>query len=257
MKRAVSAIGVGALVLVQLAWSGVVRAEQTNPHLKEGIQLLKNMEDDRAVAALKKALSWPDNTPEIRAEIHLHLGIAHSNLVNRDAATASFRRALESDPQISLPGQTSPKIRRLFEQARAELEQERRSTPAPTPAPVQPAPPPPRDQPSHMGQYWPAWTALAVTVAAVTTGAILGALSSSAENEASDPALTYDEAKEHHDTAKSRALGANIMFGVGGAAAIATGVLFYVGYRKGERPARTAVIAPVNHGVVVQIGGTL
>jgi tetratricopeptide (TPR) repeat protein len=240
---------------VLLTFAGPVWA---NPELARGIKLLKNMEDAQAIEAFKKALNWADNTSKIRGQIYIHLGIAQSNQLKRDPAIESFRRALVEDPEIDLPERTSPKIRELFDRARVEIEKERTPLKPPTTAPVkppvaQPAPPPAPQQPSLFRRYRSAWIALGVAVGAASTGLALGVLSRRDEDKAADDSLTYDEAKKHHDRAKNRALGANIMFGLAGAGAVATGVLFYLGSRSGERPRTTAAFAPSQGGLVAQV----
>lgn len=226
-----------------------------NPHLAEGLRLLNEMEDTRALAALKRALDWPDNTPKLRAEIYLNIGIAHGNLLHRNAASESFRRALEQDPSITLPDRTSPKIKDLFQRVRAELQQQRSRPPAPPTAEPGPQPPPLPPATPASSPYLPAWIVAGVAGGSLVTAIVLGALSKSSSNNAEDISLTYDEAKAHHDKATRRALGANIMFGVAGAAAITSGVLFYLGYR-GKEKARTRVsVAAGPTGVLLRLQG--
>jgi tetratricopeptide (TPR) repeat protein len=241
-----------------LTHSGTAGAtEPKNSELSKGLNLLKNMEDADAIEAFKRALNWPGNTPKIRGQIYLHLGIAWSNQLKREAAVESFRRALVEDPKITLPGDTSPKIRQLFHRARVEIERERapaspqQTTTAASPPVEQPVQPQPR--PSLFRRYLWAWVGLGATVIAAGAGVTLGVLARDSEDRASDTSLTYDDAKAHHDRAQSRALGANIMFGVAGAAAVATGVLFYLGSRSGERPRTTAVLGPTPGGMMGQV----
>jgi len=103
---------------------------------------------------------------------------------------------------------------------------------------------------------WPAWVTLSLAVATGATGLGLG-LSARSENDAAgDLKLTYSQAQEHHDAAASRALGANICFGVAGALAITSGVLFYVG-RKSEKATTSAAVVPLPQGgAVLQVRGT-
>jgi tetratricopeptide (TPR) repeat protein len=226
-----------------------------NPHLAEGLRLLNEMEDARAIAALRRALDWPQNTPGLRAKIYLNIGIAHGNLLNREAASESFRRALAQDPSITPPERTSPKIKDLFQRVRAELKQ-RRSKPPPPPAEPGPQPPPPPPAPTPArSSYLPAWIAAGAAGGSLVTAIVLGALSRSAANNAEDISLTYDEAKAYHDKATHRALGANIMFGVAGAAAIASGVLFYLGYRNKEKARARVSLAADPTGVLLRVHG--
>ncbi len=107
---------------------------------------------------------------------------------------------------------------------------------------------------------WPAWTLAGLAVAAGATGLALGVV---ARNGASDAnasdgnglKLSTAEAQSKHDSASKMALGANILFGIAGAAAIASTVFFVVGYGERKPPPATAGVAPVPGGAVVQVSG--
>jgi len=248
-------LAICAAVLLLLA-APPARGAPTNSDFEEGVKLLKDMEDSRALEAFNQALQAPNLDRGLRARIHLHMGIAYGNLLNRAAATQSFRKALTDEPGIALPASTSPKIGKLFEQARLELQEEGHGTTPPPPPP----PPPPEDAPppggSGLERYVAALTVMGVAVAAGATGIALGALSRSAASTAADTSLTYGEAKAEHDAARQRALGANILFGITGAAAVTSGVLFYFAHRKGQQErATSAAILPGPSGVVLQLEG--
>ena len=94
-------------------------------------------------------------------------------------------------------------------------------------------------------------------VAALAAGGILGLQSKSDESDAlaaCPPGMCSPDgentANRDHQTAKRRALEANIAFGVGGAAVIAAGVVMYLDLRKhGERPNKSTAIE-----IVPQLG---
>jgi tetratricopeptide (TPR) repeat protein len=244
---------VAGLVFMQApaAWAG------TGPHFAEGLRLLKQFDYDGAAKAFREALDWPGNTRQDRAKVLIHLGIAQSNQTDYDAAEASFKKALAADPQVVLPQRTSPKIRALFEKVQLEAKE------APRPPPVVPQPEPPpatSPRPDEGGEEpaarpysakWPAWLTLGLAVAAGGAGAAMGALNLSEKSKAQDKALPFAEAQQHADRAASRGLAANVLLGVAGAAAVASGVLFYFGYRKHER-STSATIAPSGSGLMVQ-----
>ena len=263
--------GVAAAIAVLCGSASAEKPE--NPDLARGIELLRNMEDQKAVTALGKALVRPGNSQKVRAQIFVYIGIAQINQMDSDAALKSFRRAVGEDPNVNLPGQTSPKIRELFARVKREAAASRQS-PASTENKNEPAvgnhdettdaavkPPGARGlarKPPDRSwrRNWPAWTALGLTVAAAGAAVAFGALAKKAADRASSTRIPYDEAQEHHDRARAWALGTNITSGVAGAAAIATGVLFYLGYRAGrERPA-PVVLVPSRGGGMVQLRTT-
>lgn len=246
-----------ALLVVLLALPGTAWAG-AREDLERGKKLLRDMEDAKGLQVLEGALKAPGLDDALRAQLHLHIGIAQSNLMRRNEAVASFKAALKADPEIRPPELTSPKIKALFEQVRLEVQKEAaqskappRAKPAPRPAP-QPAPPPaPAPAPSRIN--WPAWGLLGVAAVAGGVGIAMGALSRSDANKAADLTMFYSQAKELHDRARTRATAANVLLAVGGAAAIASGVLFYLGFRKAERA--SAAIVPVDSGILVQVSG--
>ncbi|MBW2731268.1 MAG: hypothetical protein JRH20_02685 [Deltaproteobacteria bacterium] len=87
------------------------------------------------------------------------------------------------------------------------------------------------------GRYWMAWTATGLTVASLGGAITFGVVSSSSASDAESDTITQVEAWKHQDQAQRNATMANIFFGVSGALAIASGVLFYLEYRQdmGER----------------------
>lgn len=232
-----------ALLLLLAPGVGQAQGPPTSPELEEGLRLLRDMEDARALEALGLALERAGTDDRLRARIYLTMGIAHGNLLRRQAATEAFVNALRADPTITLPPRTSPKIEALFRRAREEVEQPAPAAVEPAPPPAPPAPAPPR-RPSFLRRHLPAIAVMGVAGGALVTGIVLGALSRSAANKAADIELTYDEAAAHHDTAKRRALGANVTFGIAGAAAVASGVLFYLSYRSERRAAAALIPGP-------------
>ena len=235
-----------ALLLLLVPGTGQAQAPPTSPGLEEGLRLLRDMEDARALEALGRALERAGADERLKARIYLNMGIAHGNLLKRQAATEAFVKALRADPSITLPPRTSPKIEALFRRARHEVEGARPAAGAgeTEPVAVTPPPPPPPREPSFTRRHLPALAVLGVAGGALITGIVLGALSRSAADRAADIELTYDEATDYHDQAKQRALGANITFGIAGAAAVASGVLFYLSYRSERRAAAALVPGP-------------
>jgi hypothetical protein len=250
------------LLLAALTIAGApAHAAEANPHLERGVKLLNDMEDAKALKELRHALTWPGASSAERAKVHVYIGIAQVNLLNLSAAKKSFRDALALDATAALPALTSPKIKDLFAEVRTELGIKPPPEPTPPPPETEPAsrevvpPPPPPPRPRRSTVNWPAWVTLGAAVAVGATGLALG-VSARSENEAAgDLKLTYSQAQEHHDAAAGRALGANICFGLTGALAITSGVLFYVGWKR-EKSTTTAAVVPLPQGgAVLQVRG--
>jgi tetratricopeptide (TPR) repeat protein len=234
-----------------------------NPHLKQGIKLLQEMENEKAIKSLRRALTWKRNKTHDLAQIHLHLGIAQFNLMQTRAARRSFEKAIELEPAIELPKRTAPKIQEIFDKLRPAAQPDPAKPQPPRPPPpstvsVEPPPPPPpvdtpavRKTPSSTN--WPAWATLGLAVAAGATAAGLAGGTVVENNRAADLSLGTREAEEHRDSAGKYALGANIMFGVAGAAALTSGVLFLVGWRKAQTANHVSVV-PTLGGAMVQVG---
>lgn len=249
------------------------RAEE-RPHLQRGIRLLGEMEDARALEAFQKALARPGNTANDRALIYFYIGVAHSNRFNEPAAEAHFRKALAEEAAFKPPEMTAPKIKTRFEQIRAaflaekarqeeqiQREEKKRPTKAQKMEPeigrkqavVVAAPVPARD--TEEGSInWPAWITLGGAVAAGVAGTVMAVQFSEENDKAADMKLRYPEAMAHHDRAESRGLAANILFAVAGAAAITSGVLFYLKWRK--RESATASVVPLRSGAMVHLETT-
>jgi tetratricopeptide (TPR) repeat protein len=240
--------------------------------LERGVELVTQAENARAIRVLRRALLRPASPAE-RARGHLYLGIARFNLLQTAAARRSFRTALELEPGIELPPDAAPKLRRFFARLRPPATV---APPAAAPATAPPRAPPasapragrqpgdrrslpaplePREtlRPARSARYAPAWLCLGLTVAATAAGVGLGAAASAENRAAEDPALTSNAADEHHRSAARYATGANVLFGVTGAAAVAGGVLLYLGWRRGQRAAAVSFSLPRGGGALVEI----
>lgn len=95
------------------------------------------------------------------------------------------------------------------------------------------------------GRYWHAWTAAGAGVAALGAAAVFGVFSRKANREAHD-ALTQPDAWTLQDEARKNALGANVMFAVGGAALVTSAILFYVEARQERREQRQRLQLGIN-----------
>lgn len=241
--------------------SAQARAEE-NADLQRGISLLNNMEDAKALEVFQQILAKPGLSEGDRVQAYLYKGIAHFNLLDKEAARAAFGEALKIYSEVSLPDMISPKIAEFFEEVRRQhrlrnkQQAAQKTTKAPTSRPIarsssSATPSPPKSK--RTGLRAGAFATLGLAVAAAGGGLAMGLLSRSEADKAEDLALSYAEAKDHHDRAKTDALVANILFGTAGAAAVASAVLLYFGYRSEGEP-RVSVL-PVDGGALMQVEG--
>ncbi|HUB09836.1 MAG TPA: hypothetical protein VMB50_22730 [Myxococcales bacterium] len=91
--------------------------------LEQGIRYFDSFEDGRAWAAFR-ALLQRSPPGQIAAEADLYLGFIALNASQPDTAKLEFRRALDANPVVELPPDTSPKIRLAFEAVRHQVEAE-------------------------------------------------------------------------------------------------------------------------------------
>ena len=236
---------------------------ETNPHLKQGRELLQNAEDERAQSAFQRALAWPHNSREQSVTAHLYLGIVHYNLMQRQQARQNFAAALKLRADAQLPHLTSPKIAALFEQVRNQLGAERaaqrareaaqkrsKTRGAASAAPPRPSTTSPsRTSPEGRRRLrWPVWTALGLAGASGLAGLVVGISARSLAEDANDLALTYPAAKALRDRAASRALAANILFGAAGAAALGSALLFWLSPSHGRADSPRLALMPEARG---------
>ena len=94
------------------------------------------------------------------------------------------------------------------------------------------------------------WTAAGVGLASLATATALGVLSQSREDDARELAVSGDPlgAEERFHEAEDFALGANILFGIGGAATAAAVVLVVLDLTADEPPPATPALACDGHG---------
>lgn len=263
LKNIAVAVVLGAVCIqASVAWS------KTGPHFEVGVKMLKQFEYKKALEAFEKALEWPGNTSKERALVLVYMGITQSNMDDYPAAEQSFKRAQATDPNVEPPKLTSPKIRAVFEKVRAEARATPRRTPrrATAPTPTQTSTPTPTipgedevdeeddeevdDRPTTIN--WPAWLTLGAAVVAGGVGAAMGGLNLSEKSKAENTKIPYNEAQDHADKASSYGVAANILLITAGAAAVTSGILFYLGYKKKKESAQAAIV-PTGSGVMVQV----
>ncbi len=201
-----------------------------NPYLEEAKQLYQDLEYERALEALKRALSSPGTRSPDLAEIHVLRGLCHLQLGRDESGRGAFRAALLASPQAQLPPLTSPKIRAVFEAERKALPPPPTVSPptpvAPQALPVAPLPTdPPPVEPAHV--RWPAFATLGLAVAVACVGGVFGSLAQDLSHEA-DRAPFADDHLRLSQKAQERASLANGLFGAAAGLTVVGGVFFFV-----------------------------
>ena len=134
-----------------------------------------------------------------------------------------------------------------------------------TMVPIPPPPPPPATvaetapPPQVSGRHWVAAVVTGgVALAAGAAGLALGAQANSLNNQtyqlcpnADVPCANASDANDKNDQARTRALEANIAFGVAGGAAVAAAVLWFMG-----RPTAVAVTPTAGNGAAIGLAGS-
>jgi len=98
-----------------------------------------------------------------------------------------------------------------------------------------------------------AWISLGLTAAAGATAGVLGGLALADKRALEDRTRGNDDWAELQDARESKALAADVLFGVAGAAAVATVVLFVVGALDEGEPAAAAAVTPVPGGAAASL----
>ena len=101
-------------------------------------------------------------------------------------------------------------------------------------------------------RYWAGWAAAGTAAVSLTAAAAFGVISSKA-NKSSREAELQVEAWQLRDKAKKNALGANVLFGLGAVAALASATLFYLEFREENRERRLS--GSVSMGLAFARGG--
>ena len=223
-----------ALAVLVLMAPGEARAE--NPYLKKAIQSYENFEYEEALRILQQAVEVPDSNKEEQAQVYLYMGLVRFTLGDPAQAEQDFKTALGLNYEIKPPTDTSPKIVSEFQRVKKTVPPPDVTDPGGGGGPdgggiviVKPVPTPPRKR------VW-TWVVLGVGAGALVGGGVFGYLASSAKADF-DNQEWADKADELKNTAESRALLANILFGVGGAGMAAALILFFT--EGADQPAAT------------------
>lgn len=157
-----------------------VAAAQLAPKASEVVELqkqararMRNIEYELAIPLLERALTSDLSRPQ-RAELQADLGISYANLGDTERARTAFEAALRANALLDLPVGTSPKIRKLFDELRAQGAQATAPAPSIIVAPSEPVGSLVKPIDFVMG---------GAVVAGVIAGVITGVISSNAAGE--------------------------------------------------------------------------
>jgi hypothetical protein len=145
---------------VGLAWSTLAlagpapskasrKAPETTSSLRRKAQAsMAGLDFEAALPLLQQLLARSEElSPKERAEVQVELGVTYVNLGRNVEAQRAFEAALDDDLQVAFPAGISPKIRQVFESARASRLPPPVATPRRPPPPDLKPPPPPAPAP--------------------------------------------------------------------------------------------------------------
>jgi hypothetical protein len=239
-----------AFLLVMFC-AGTALAE--NPYLPAAVRLYESFDYEAAMDQLNRARTFPGTTPQELVKIEMYTGLLKFELDDIEGARLAFRTALSLDPAANVPNGISPKVRAEWNSIKKQIakirvpenETKQPAAKAPQPAPAaapapqiivlapsKPAPPvnlapvesptsplvaslepePPRKSP---GPYF----VLGGAAVLAGAGGVFGMLSKSAESSGAAEPVQVKE-NDLYATAHSRAVVANVLYGVAAAAAV-------------------------------------
>lgn len=141
-----------SLLALFLALSSAAQAE--NPRLAAAIRLYQRAELDAATAELKAAEEQSKDEGDL-VQILIYRGLVFAETGQQQQMAESFKRALAMRPWADVPQETSPRLAKMFQDARREVwgspgikpwpkkaagHTDAAPKTEPTPAPAQPAP---------------------------------------------------------------------------------------------------------------------
>jgi tetratricopeptide (TPR) repeat protein len=149
------------LAAVLLAASAAAAAEQSssgaapvvtgNTHLAAAMRLYQKLDLDAALAELQLAEGGAKDNQDDMVQVLIYRGLIYSETGKLGEASDQFKRALAIRPWAEVPADTSPRIGKLFSEARRSLwgmasvkPPQKRIPPPPDPA-AAPVPPPALD----------------------------------------------------------------------------------------------------------------
>lgn len=129
------------LVLFLCSTSALAAAADPASLHKKARNRMKSLDFDAALPLLEQLKADTRVQPSQKAEVLVDLGITHVNLGQVEDAKRDFDDALELNEAAKPPASASPKVQRVFEEAK-EARHLRLHPPPPEPKPEPPPPPP-------------------------------------------------------------------------------------------------------------------
>lgn len=177
-------------------------------------------------------ISDPATDDELKLEAHLRAGLLQRIRGNDTAARLHFRYVLARDPDHQLPPDTTPKVTGFFELVREEVRMEQRALRNRPPSYDAGARAAPTEEPELPLLAWIAVGTGAVLLVgglgAAGGGAAFGGLALDAHDRAEGEPVQVAAADAYRER-DGAAFTANVLFGVGGGAALLGGLVLAVG----------------------------
>src|SRR5437016_5135041 len=107
-----------AVLVPSLAWAAV--SKDVQKYLNAAATMIENLEYEKAQKQLDRAKGKSQGA-EDDAQIAFYQGVLYSEWGKTDQALTAFKTGLSMDPDANLPLAVSPKVRKVFEEARANV----------------------------------------------------------------------------------------------------------------------------------------
>jgi hypothetical protein len=118
-RRPLALVTLFIALVVSPLWSATARAEIESTVVKQGLAAFADLEYARAVALLQEA-QQESLTREEKIVVYRTLALAHIALGDSTAAKNAFIGLLRVDPTFQIERGAAPKVRALFEAAKAQ-----------------------------------------------------------------------------------------------------------------------------------------
>jgi hypothetical protein len=239
-------VGATLLLLALAGGAGEAGSGELERYLQAALHLYQQLENERALEQLGHARELI-GSPDEEVRVSLVEGVVLSDAGRRKEAESAFRTALSLDPEATLPLKAPPKVAELFEDLR---EQARKTAPRPAPravdapdvarpasdrAPVAPPPAPPPSSPPPLSASALPWVlgASGILFAGGSVWCWFEARGRYQTLTAPAPTGAIDAPTEARLAAEGEAFQAAAFtaLGLGAAALVASGALFWIGSR--------------------------
>ena len=191
---------------------------QPNPYLVQAKLFQQSGDYRQCIKRIEQAQKW-ESSREEQLDLAIYGGLCDFALLKTKEAELEFKLALTIDPTAKLPPFSSPKAVALFESLRPKVAEQK-------PVEVQQPPPALAPAPSRRISLVPVVSAV-ISFAALGVGIGLGVSAASVQTQAKE-AVFQNEAFALKQSANGQALGANISYGLAGAALAAAVIFFFV-----------------------------